>query len=324
MKVCRVAAVAALLCSGCTMQERKLDQLEYPGFVDVGAGYAVVSDVRSGPNNDADGFLLSLRAYPLGRWYSKPRSTAEVVLKEAADRLIDEKSKKTEIKKARDAVASAKEKIAQARIALESGPDPVSAAILARANQHNEEAKAILKGVGKEDLLASLVALTGTTARLATINDFGAAETRLQGALDQADADLGRAETSHGDLIDRLEFARGELANEEFYEVINDEDGDGEDDDLGDWRFLRRFSVFYGTSLSDFTGGGIQSTVQAVGVAFDIAPQFSIMYGVAFYEVEVDDGSGTGTLIDDTDHEQIIAVSLNLNAFKSLFGDLAN
>jgi hypothetical protein len=46
------------------------------GTFDIGAGFGVASDTREGDNNDARGTIVSLKGYPLGRWYAEPTEEA--------------------------------------------------------------------------------------------------------------------------------------------------------------------------------------------------------------------------------------------------------
>jgi len=74
-----------------------------------------------------------------------------------------------------------------------------------------------------------------------------------------------------------------------------------------DWH--NRLSMFYGTSVGDFEGGGLDANVQAVGVGFDITPEIAILAGWAFYN---------GSNEDDTDNGFLLGISLNLYAFKNI------
>jgi len=45
-------------------------------------------------------------------------------------------------------------------------------------------------------------------------------------------------------------------------------------------KLQNRFSVFYGASAGEFSGGGLESTLHAVGVGFDITPGIAILAGL--------------------------------------------
>jgi hypothetical protein len=80
---------------------------------------------------------------------------------------------------------------------------------------------------------------------------------------------------------------------------------------------LSRLSVFYGASAGEFSGGGLDSTLHAVGVGFDITPGIALLGGWSFYDVTEQDGTS------DTDDGLIFGVSLNMSAFKKLLASIA-
>lgn len=60
-------------------------ELGNPGYFDVGGGYTFIQHVN-GVNPAASGFMLTIKAYPWGRWYSsKPKVTTTDVNKKYAD-----------------------------------------------------------------------------------------------------------------------------------------------------------------------------------------------------------------------------------------------
>lgn len=75
-----------------------------------------------------------------------------------------------------------------------------------------------------------------------------------------------------------------------------------------------RWSVFYGRSLGNFDNTTIKGNVDALGVAFDIAPECALVFGVAFYQADLANGSF------ETKHKPIIGIQMNLNAFSALRG----
>jgi hypothetical protein len=81
---------------------------------------------------------------------------------------------------------------------------------------------------------------------------------------------------------------------------------------------LSRLSVFYGASAGEFSGGGLNSTLHAVGVGFDITPGIALLGGWSFYDVTEQDGTS------DTDDGFIFGVSLNMSAFKRLLASIAD
>lgn len=71
---------------------------------------------------------------------------------------------------------------------------------------------------------------------------------------------------------------------------------------------FNRFSVTYGVSTDDFSGGRVSGPIQAFGLGFDFTPELAIMGGFGFYEI--DDGSRP-----DTDNGLYVGVVVNLKSF---------
>lgn len=93
----------ALTAAGCTPKymKQKDSDLAYPGFLDVGAGYTVIPHATS-TGKDASGFMVSVKAYPGGRWFAplkeavaKQQALDKVELAEKAKADLEEK--KTEL-----------------------------------------------------------------------------------------------------------------------------------------------------------------------------------------------------------------------------------
>lgn len=308
-------SVLALLgsCVQPTIQRKKLDELMAPGFIDVGAGYAVAFNTRAMDNDDADGLLLSVKAYPFGRWYGKPRSNSAQALAKASRVLVEKEIAKRPVVETA-MVAEARRHVAMALGKLEIGSlDEVGEACQTCISK----ATTSLKGLGSEErsVERALLDLAAADARLVS-GEKDEVEKSLKSAQTELEARseaLQQVENDIADAINRLASAQGDLLNEEFYEVEVSEEGHD-----STWsRLARRFSIFYGTSVNEFGGGGLESNVNAIGLGFDVAPQLSILVGYGFYRV--DDGAGT-----DTDGGLVAAVSLNLNAFRWMFGSLSN
>ncbi len=89
------------------------------------------------------------------------------------------------------------------------------------------------------------------------------------------------------------------------------------------WRVIKerdgwynRFSIFYGTSAGEFSGGGLESSVNSIGLGYDISPDLALHAGYAFYDFE--QGGST-----DSDSSFFYGVSLNLFAFKNFLAAAA-
>ena len=78
---------------------------------------------------------------------------------------------------------------------------------------------------------------------------------------------------------------------------------------LEDAGIEKRFSVFYGHSLSDFDGDGSSGSYKCIGIGFDIAPEFALQLGFGAL-----DPAGGG----DLDYRGFVGLALNMNAFRSL------
>lgn len=75
-------ALSACTAPGSMGRDNGIDlaDAETPGFLDVGLGFGVAFDTREEANNDARGTLVSLKAYPNGRWYSTPKKPSDLEL----------------------------------------------------------------------------------------------------------------------------------------------------------------------------------------------------------------------------------------------------
>lgn len=71
----------------------------------------------------------------------------------------------------------------------------------------------------------------------------------------------------------------------------------------------KRWSVFYGHSLGDFEGSGVNGSYKCFGIGYDFAPEFALQLGYGTLNP-----TGGGKL----DHQFFVGISLNLNAFRSL------
>lgn len=68
--------LALASCSSLKPSTLRYEQVDAPGFFDIGVGYGRVSDTRNTDNDDAQGLIASFKAYPLGRWYGEPKASA--------------------------------------------------------------------------------------------------------------------------------------------------------------------------------------------------------------------------------------------------------
>ncbi|MCC7015314.1 MAG: hypothetical protein IT454_22330 [Planctomycetes bacterium] len=62
-------------------------ELAYPGFFDVGIGATYLNRATSRSDDEAGGLALSLKAYPLGRWYSTKRDSTPALIESGVEAL---------------------------------------------------------------------------------------------------------------------------------------------------------------------------------------------------------------------------------------------
>ncbi len=265
-----LALVPACAGPGGSLEPVKLryDEVEPPGFFDIGVGFGFVPNTRDGVNDDASGTVVSFKAYPLGRWYSAAQSDPDVEQLDRRDRgdlqtvlASDETERKSKL---------------QAMNAADSG---------APADLEFRTAAKRLEGL----LESREVGLSPEFTR------------RLTRALDE-NASLNEDER---ESLAEASTAKGYDGKK--WRVIEERAG-----------FLNRFSVFYGLSAPQLDGGGIDGSAQVAGIGFDISPDLAVLFGRAFYDVDL----GAGTLASDD--KNFYGISLNLFAFRDLLANVAS
>ena len=86
--------------------------------------------------------------------------------------------------------------------------------------------------------------------------------------------------------------------------------------ELDTWpHLLKRVSFFLGRSVGGFDSNAVSGDINAFGIAFDIAPQFSIVYGRAYFNLPAQTG-----VANNTKSGNVFGVQINLNAFKTMRG----
>lgn len=84
-------------------------------------------------------------------------------------------------------------------------------------------------------------------------------------------------------------------------------------------QLFRRISCVVGVSTGDLRGGDVEGAVFFAGISYDIAPQFSIVAGAAFYEFEETITTGNTTRTDkEVDVGLYVGVSINVDAMLGL------
>jgi hypothetical protein len=123
-----------------------------------------------------------------------------------------------------------------------------------------------------------------------------------QAAADQAKADADKAAK---DVVLSMQSALSDFGS--MYSV-------GVPGENRAWRWLQHVSVFYGRSVGGFDSNVVKGDINAFGVTFDIAPQFSVAYGRAYYYQLPQNGASNSISAS----KPVYGIQLNLNAFKAI------
>lgn len=176
---------------------------EPPGFFDIGAGFAQI-DTAGTTHAAASGMLVTVKAYPMGRWYAPRKQTSKNDTQDKLQKMLKKQS---------------------------------NAAV-----KNSEQA---------------------------------AAE------------------------YEYLEAVRNSLEpSKEFYP-------------LHDAHWIHRFSVFYGRSPGNFNETSVKGAVNAIGIGYDIAPEFALFFGKAYYDELLPSGT------TESRQHNIFGVQMNFNAFSA-------
>lgn len=293
-----------------------LAELDYPGYFDVGIGFGYAApDFESA---DGGGVVLSLRAYPAGRWYGTKAKNGKRAAKLLTN-ILAQNSGSASVLSA-DALRSAEAQAYYARVFSLPGDE-----VATRVDKSRNGPRAITKADRKTAVAQRLHTIPAAelTAFLQAIadkvlpketkfdKDTKLTESDLASfdwdSVDDATKDLRLAlmdlvedpsDDQQAAIIDAARESSGGFEEVEWF-VVEDRD-----------RWFHRIAVFYGRSATDF-GGSIDSDADLVGLSYDIAPQFSVMAGWGFFDGD-----------DDLSSRYFIGTSLNLNAFREFFGSV--
>lgn len=78
--------------------------------------------------------------------------------------------------------------------------------------------------------------------------------------------------------------------------------------------FAKRVFIFYGRSIGGY-GSAVNGEVDAIGLGYDVTPEFALIAGQARYSVDIP-AVGTTAASTDTHDGLMMGVQLNLNAFQ--------
>ena len=84
---------------------------------------------------------------------------------------------------------------------------------------------------------------------------------------------------------------------------------------LCNYQQYQRISFFLGRSVGGFDSKAVDGDINAFGVAFDIAPEFAVVWGRAYYNLPTQTG-----VTNNSKSGSVFGVQINLNAFKTMRG----
>jgi len=267
---CLLAASTSLLasCGSLAPVTRPYSALQPTGFFDVGAGYGRLRNVEG--SKDADGIVVSFKAYPAGRWYGELKDSPMGGALPA------------EVRASMDVIADLSESDRVTAVTTEAGLASVfnfdrQGLPAARQNaKHIRTLETLLSGSAGDKVPAQ--------GRRLIRSAIDANRTLSDGERMQM-----RAVASVDDEPTNAFYVVEERAN-----------------------LLNRFSVFYGVSAGNFSTSDFGSSINTIGIGFDVSPELALIAGRGFYDGD-----------DDSDSAFFFGVSLNLNAFRSLMSSVA-
>lgn len=118
-------------------------------------------------------------------------------------------------------------------------------------------------------------------------------------ATDQAVADKANA-----DVAQSMQAALNDFGNNYALEELN-----------GMQNFSRRISFFLGRSIGGFDSKAVDGDINAFGIAIDISPEFSVVWGRAYFNQMAQTG-----VVNSSKSGAVIGVQINLKAFKVMRG----
>jgi hypothetical protein len=279
------------------------------------------------PNDDAEGVVASLKAYPLGRWYSEPKQGMPGITPE----------RRLAVARLRDTPD------AQRQALFELEDRGIGESAIRDFFKNIETIRSTPEGKPLDDDLSNMTSISSSLKGQAKVAAESIQKLAPNDQLNMLAVAATPRETVRearrmvsGMLTDsavKLELAKlRALGVAQSAQPLNDEEReqlksiiDGTDSPPN-WHVIKerdawynRMSVFYGRSVANFDSGGLSSEVNVVGVGFDVSPDLALQVGWAFYEVD-EDGSG----MTDSDGSFYFGVSLNLFSFRSLANAIVN
>jgi hypothetical protein len=312
---CPAIAEDCTTSNGKWTEERPRNCLQDPGWLDIGAGIVVVKNAGISQQNGV-GNLVTLRAYPFGRWYAPLRSPSPAsndLVKSKIESAITKNTTATDEQKdadkdAREAVVLLKEAAGLAKTDTAKAPEAAKSLTKAAADA---ETAAVTQSSDAEALATAANALVkaAVDARAPDLTITAATKAANKANDAKRKADRAAALQKASDIFN-ADAARG------MQTVLNEFGNNYALEELdGIHNFGRRVSVFLGRSVGGFDANVVNGDINAFGIAIDIAPEFSIVWGHAYFNLPAQTG-----VANSSKSGTIFGVQINLNAFKAMRG----
>lgn len=282
--------------SGKWAEQRPSSCLQDPGWFDVGAGIVVIKNAGIAQQNGV-GNMVSLRAYPFGRWYAP--------LKAQAPEKQDAVASKVDMASAKNKVAANSRKNAAQQLANAASQAKGVAALSTSAVVSNAENAAANSTLSAGELITfaeKLVKEVASNASASASIKQAAADAKNaadQAAIDQSAADMANTEVAQG-MQSALDAFGHNFSLEELNAFQN---------------FGRRISFFLGRSIGGFDKSVVDGDINAFGIAIDVSPEFALVWGRAYFNQPIQTG-----VANNTRSGMVLGVQLNLKAFKAMRG----
>lgn len=282
--------------AGQWMEERPSICLKDPGWFDIGAGLVVIPKAGIEQQNGV-GNLVTVRAYPFGRWYAPLKSQTPASANLVASKLASANALKDKAKSNKQAAVKALKDAAKAVAQAAPVADLVTAGNAAEQAAANDAVTTVELVKAANDLLNAVTDAKATNA-------VTAAATNAKSAADQAATDQAAIDTADADIAQSMQTALNDFGSNFAVAEFN-----------GMTHLLKRISLFMGRSVGGFDSKAVDGDIDAFGIAFDIAPEFSVVWGRAYYNQPVQTG-----VANSSKSGTVVGVQLNLNAFKAMRG----
>lgn len=270
--------------------------LKDPGWFDIGAGLVVVPNAGIAQQNGV-GNLVTVRAYPFGRWYAPLKSQTPENANLVASKLASATTLSSKAQKSKQTAANALTAAAKAVADAKPASDLAAAGTEAEQTVANNTSTTVDLIKAADDLVKAAKDAKAGTAVIKAATD-------AKSATDQAATDQSATDTANTDIAQSMQTALNDFGSNFAVAEFN-----------GMTHLAKRVSFFLGRSVGGFDSKAVDGDINAFGIAFDISPEFSVVWGRAFFnqpsQTGVANSSKSGTAF---------GVQINLNAFKTMRG----